>query len=137
MNLYLDIEHFDIKNVFYNKAIDNKIKYYNYFYRILYNDKKYTIKNLLFEISSNNFDIIENKVILSYYIIDKIIDIEKKILHNINMIFNKKIELSIGSEYKNKIYIHNQPKLNNIILRISGIWESYQQIGLSYKIIIE
>lgn len=137
MNVYLHIENFDIKNVFYNKAIDNKIKYYNHFYRILYNNEKYTIKNLLFEIPYYYFNIIENKVILCDYIIDKIIDIERQILDNINIIFNKKIELSISEEYKNKKYICNSENIHNIILRISGIWESYQQIGLSYKLIIE
>lgn len=137
MNLYLHIEHFDIKNIFYNKAIDNKIKYYNHFYRILYNNEKYTIKNLLFEIPYQYFNIIENKLFLSDYIIDKIIVIERQILDNINIMFNKKIELSIGEEYKNKKYICNRENIKNIILRISGIWESYQQIGLSYKLIIE
>lgn len=137
MNLYILFYLFDIKKVFYNKAIENKIKYYNYFYKLLYNESKYTIQSLLLWIP-NDYIILEedNHIHINDYGMQKIIQIEESILNNINIVLNKKIELSIYNECRKKKYLLENNQCN-LILRISGIWESYDKIGITYKFILQ
>lgn len=137
MNLYILFYLFDIKKVFYNKAIENKIKYYNYFYKLLYNESKYTIQSLLLWIP-NDYIILDqdNHIHINDYGMQKIIQIEESILNNINIVLNKKIELSIYNECRKKKYLLENNQCN-LILRISGIWESYDKIGITYKFILQ
>lgn len=137
MNLYILFYLFDIKKVFYNKPIENKIKYYNHFYKILYNESKYTIQSLLLWIP-NDYIILEqdNHILINDHGMKKIVQIEESILNNINIILNKKIELSIYNECRKKKYLLENNQCN-LILRISGIWESYDKIGITYKFILQ
>lgn len=137
MNLYILFYLFDIKKVFYNKPIENKIKYYNHFYKLLYNESKYTIQSLLLWIP-NDYIILEhdNHILINEYGMKKIVQIEESILNNINIVLNKKIELSIYNECRKKKYLLENNQCN-LILRISGIWESYDKIGITYKFILQ
>jgi hypothetical protein len=137
MNLYILFYLFDIKKVFYNKPIENKIKYYNHFYKLLYNESKYTIQSLLLWIP-NDYIILEqdNHILINDHGMKKIVQIEESILNNINIVLNKKIELSIYNECRKKKYLLENNQCN-LILRISGIWESYDKIGITYKFILQ
>lgn len=137
MNLYILFYLFDIKKVFYNKPTENKIKYYNNFYKLLYNESKYTIQSLLLWIP-NDYIILDqdNYIYINDNGMKKIIQIEESILNNINIIINKKIELSIYNECRKKKHLLENGQ-SNLILRISGIWESYDKIGITYKFILQ
>ena len=137
MNLYILFYLFDIKKVFYNKPIENKIKYYNHFYKLLYNESKYTIQSLLLWIP-NDYIILEqdNHILINDHGMKKIVQIEESILNNINIVLNKKIELSIYNECRKKKYLLENNQCN-LILRISGVWESYDKIGITYKFILQ
>ena len=137
MNLYILFYLFDIKKVFYNKPIENKIKYYNNFYKLLYNESKYTIQSLLLWIP-NDYIILDedNYIHINEYGMKKMVQIEESILNNINLILNKKIELSIYNECRKKKHLLENGQCN-LILRISGIWESYDKIGITYKFILQ
>tara|TARA_B110000114_G_scaffold184714_2_gene229173 strand:+ start:1534 stop:1947 length:414 start_codon:yes stop_codon:yes gene_type:complete len=137
MNLYILFYLFDIKKVFYNKSIENKIKYYNYFYKLQYNEDKYTIQNLLLCIPNDYIIYESNKMTINEYGLNKLSEIEESILNNINIILNKKIELSIYNECRKKKYFMGIKRESNMILRISGIWESYDKIGITYKFILQ
>lgn len=137
MNLYILFYLFDIKKVFYNKPIENKIKYYNHFYKLLYNESKYTIQSLLLWIP-NDYIILDhdNYIHINDHGMKKIVQIEESILNNINIMLNKKIELSIYNECCKKKHLLENNQCN-LILRISGIWESYDKIGITYKFILQ
>ena len=72
----------------------------------------------------------------SDYLEKKIVQIEESILNNISIVLNKKIELSIYNECRKKKYLLENNQCN-LILRISGIWESYDKIGITYKFILQ
>jgi len=140
MNIVIPYNIFEIKKIFFQKPVDNKIKYYNYFYRILYNEIYYTIQNIIISIPLTH--VITNysnkiyKISFNNSLLYSLFYIEYEILKHINLITNKKIERLLYNDctYKRYILYLNKP-INQILLRISGIWESKDKIGITYKFI--
>jgi len=140
MNIVIPYNIFEIKKIFFQKPVDNKIKYYNYFYRILYNETYYTIQNIIISIPLTH--VITNysnkiyKISFNNSLLYSLFYIEYEILKHINLITNKKIERLLYNDctYKRYILYLNKP-INQILLRISGIWESNDKIGITYKFI--
>lgn len=128
MNILLDINKFSLNNTFFNDAIKNTVINDSNFIRIIYSNKDFILNGLFFRI--NLFD-----CNTSY--LKQISNIEKSILNNydnkkhhnykivdqINFIINK-LNTS-DSNFKNF----------NYILKISGIWETNNIIGITYKLI--
>jgi len=140
MNIVIPYNIFEIKKIFFQKPVDNKIKYYNYFYRILYNETYYTIQNIIISIPLTH--VITNysnkiyKISFNNSLLYSLFYIEYEILKHINLITNKKIERLLYNDctYKRYILYLNKP-INQILLRIAGIWESKDKIGITYKFI--
>lgn len=137
MNVYLTIQEFNINNIFFQKPIENKIKNYKSFYKILYDLKFFTCKTIIFNMSDFIiYNYINHNITISNKALNTIYIIENSILNKLNILLKKKIEYSIYNSIKKKHYLFHPNKLNlNIYLRISGIWESNTSIGLTYKFI--
>lgn len=140
MNVIVPYNIFEIKKILFQKPVENKIKYYNSFYRILYNETYFTIQNVIISIPmsyiitnyKNNF----YKISFNNALLYSLFYIEYEILKKINLITNKKIERLLYNDciYKRYILHLNKPS-TQILLRISGIWESNDKIGITYKFI--
>lgn len=146
MNIIKSINQFEIDNVYFTEPIKNNIINDSSFVRILYSTNTFVlngiyllvnINNLLFEKYFNKYkciyDINSNKDI-----IDKIRCIELDIIKKAEcFIKNKKgqpkiyDQISLGNL---KIFSDNIDKFsNNFVLKISGIWETDDHFGLTYK----
>jgi len=149
MNILLDINDFNIENVFLMES-KNNIVINGTFIRILYSCDFFTMngifvlfpilnferkyfngKNIMYFDIKSNFDTISlfsnlESDIIDFYIIK-------------NGIKNKKRVTTIGTQLKNgmiKYYnFTNHSFQNKFYLKISGIWETTAEIGITYKII--
>jgi hypothetical protein len=126
MNIIIDYNNFDINNIFFYDPIKNNIIDDSTFVRIIYSDHNVILNGLYLQIT-----------------LDKLND-----LNNLNTLYNilENIETSILNKYKlniekvnrikvQLIYIIKYIKNNKLILKISGIWENNNKIGLTYKFI--
>jgi hypothetical protein len=127
-----------------NIILDN-----SYFTKILYSPKYITINGLCIILNFKLFSVnntIYNKCIGNLVnsvenniTINKLFEIEKNILENYNEYFNltKKPVFMINNSFYGgsfKIYEKINKNTNTFIYRISGIWETKDEIGLTYKI---
>lgn len=153
--LSINLHDINTSNIIINDPINNSIIPNSKYYKILYSDENITLNSLYFHINlkSSYFDNIDNKIYINKEsnneLIEKIKDIELEILNKIHKInkdkkkFNLKLYQLISSEfikyqyvdtknYKNK-NINNNNQLNDVILKISGIWESDNSYGVTFK----
>jgi len=99
MNLFIPYNIFEINKIVFQKPVENKIKYYNHFYRILYNEAYYTIQNVIISIPESH--IITNyhnktyKISFNNDLLYSLFYIEYELLKKINLITNKKIRTFI------------------------------------------
>ena len=140
MNIIIPYNLFEIKKIGFQKPVENKIKYYNHFYRIIYNERYYTIQNIIISIPLThiitNYNNKVYKITFNNSLLYSLFYIEYEILKKINLITNKKIERLIYNDCIYKRYIlHLNKPVHTILLRISGIWESKDKIGITYKFI--
>ena len=111
-------------NMNYNNINNN---YNNYNSHNSHNSHNYRVN---FDVTKN-YDIIEKIQNIETYILNNIIDRINKTTPNMNI--NKKICYKITEQFKSgeiKLNNHN----NNLILKLSGVWENDNSIGVSYKI---
>jgi len=145
MNLINNIEQFDINSVFFCDPIKNNIINNSYFIRIMYSPSCFTL-NGVYILVPITYSIVEKyynkfKCNIDYNrfkdAIDKIIFIETIILkkHSTN---NKQAIYKISEQLKIgiiKIFSYTEPTNNTFSLKISGIWETDTEYGLTYKFI--
>jgi hypothetical protein len=147
MNLTITLEQFDNEYVYICESIKNNIMNEGVFYRILYSTNLFSCNGIYILLNINylsieryynkykyNFDITNYE-----FLINKIKEIEYSILQKISL-ENKYYNLKIYEQLKNgslKIDMDNSSncKSNLIILKISGIWETKNEYGLTYKFI--
>lgn len=148
MNIALNINQFDIDNIYFCEPIKNNIVNDGLFIRLIYSTDYFVTNgiNLCIPLNEVYIEKFYNKYKCSFNlninknIIEQIQMIEESILNNIN-IESKTIQPTIYDQIKNgniKIFsenIDNIDKTNShlFILKISGIWETDTQIGLTFK----
>ena len=145
MNLIKNIEQFNINSVFFCDPIKNNIINNSQFIRIMYSTKFCSL-NGVYILIPITYSIIEKyynkfKCGIDYSrfkeIIDKIILIETNILKK-HIINNKQPICKISEQLKLgiiKIFSYAESNNNSFSLKISGIWESESEYGLTYKFI--
>jgi len=154
MNIIYPIQNYDINNVFFldpkrNIIMDGK------FSKINYSDMNITFNGIFLNTPFNikTFENIMNKYILKFdtsnenniEIIKKLIQIEKSLIESYIITNNLKKkpfyllreQLDFGSVklYRDVTSITNNSSKPYYILKISGIWENNETIGLTYKFI--
>ena len=143
MNLVKSIEQYNDKNTFFCEPIKNNIMSEGNFIRILYSTQHFILNGIYLLINLNditcekfyskykcNFNISVHKEI-----IDKLKQIEEQLLkkYNTNKIASYKIYEQLKSGFI-KIFtdVGNRSQCS-FILKISGIWETQYNYGLTYK----
>ena len=159
MNIAFDIDDFNINNVYFLDTKKNIIMDGN-FTKIIYSELSITLNSIYiqFPIHKHNFNKVLNKNIINFSLLNPVnINIIKelnRIEHDIIEYFkiyyknNKNNVYSLKSQLKTgnvKIYCENSGQTslsltNNIInpryiIKISGIWENMNSIGITYKIL--
>tara|TARA_Y100000768_G_scaffold388679_1_gene386105 strand:+ start:1361 stop:1816 length:456 start_codon:yes stop_codon:yes gene_type:complete len=144
MNLILDISEYNSSNVFFQKPIINTVIDKSHFIRIIYSTNLMMLNGIFLKI---NFVIkdIENhynkyKCIFNRYdnitTINKIQTIEREILDRYKT--DKIKQYNICEQLSNcfiKLFTENKITNNSkdYILKISGIWVSQTECGITYK----
>jgi len=151
MNIVLNLDQYNEQYVYFCEPIKNTIMNDGNFIRILYSTNNAVFNGIYLLITLN--DIMCEKYYNKYkYIfninnenhrnlIEKLKTVEENILKNIN-IENKIPQFKIIEQFKNgyiKLFqnVNNNQNNNcyNFILKISGIWETSNNYGLTYKFI--
>jgi len=139
MNIYHDIDTISINDVSFYKPIQNKIMHFKYFYKIVYNTGLFTLNTIILDIGVSQYTVHkENNLYKVSFIIDpvyleKLKVFEQLLLEQLNNTINKKIALSFHKYVNKLVYTTNIPNIK-VLLRISGIWESDTQIGITSKL---
>jgi hypothetical protein len=112
---------------------------------VAYNIESFVLNTLLIEVNIKDIIITKDNnvykvsIIIEDAFLNKIKEVETTLLNKMNQLINKQIMLSCYKFlliHKN-IYTYNEYPTNiKLYLRISGIWESDTQIGLTTKLFI-
>jgi hypothetical protein len=138
MNLIQNPEQFEISNIFFSEPINNLN---NQFIKITYSNSIMSLNGIAILVQFKE-SIIEThffkfkckfNTILNKYIIQFMIDLETKLLNNINI--QKEPQYKLRDQLSNG-FINFADNLNNqkiFNLRIYGIWFNEKHCGLTYK----
>ena len=153
MFLTLATEQFKTNNILFSEKVDNKVINNSDFYRIIYSDDICVMSGLHihFDLVNINIERYFNKIkccILdnnNTAIIQILKDIESHILDKFNITKKmKKPVYNIAQQLKNNFikiytnkYISYGEKSNlSLLLKISGIWESVDEYGITFRFFI-
>ena len=144
MNLVKNMNQYDENNIFFCEPIKNNIMNDGTFIRILYSTHNILLNGIYLLISLNdiacekyynkyrcNFDPSNHKDI-----IDNIKIIEENILKKIDI--KKTPQLKISEQLRNgniKLFNMIDQHDSSFIVKISGVWETQYNYGLTYKFI--
>lgn len=149
-----NLEDLNYEYIIINEPIKNSAVQYNYFYKLLYSTPIVSLTSIfiIFELNNLYFDndkIKFDKTTLNNSVFNKLIELEE---HVLNLVRDSKIKLfKLKELYENQYFkyslsddnenLNNYNHLNDIynnktfIIKISGIWESKESIGLTFKFI--
>ena len=131
MNLVLDITEISDNNIFFYDSVKNTVMNDSSFIRIIYSNSDIVLNGIYIKLNIYKDEL--NKISTNE-LLNKFDNLEKKILNHYN---NEKSQINKLREQVNyKINnINAKDSTNNYLLKISGIWETDNIIGLTYKFI--
>jgi hypothetical protein len=125
MNILLSLKHINNDFIFFGDPIKNSIIENGTFTRLIYSDHFMTLNGMYIW-----FDSIE---LSQREMIEILIELEKTILFKIDVVHK-------NAQYKIREYLKHltaksldEFKLNKCILKISGIWETKIEYGITFK----
>ena len=141
------LDDFTINNVFYLEPIKNTVIDNSSFIRIIYSNQLCTFNGIYLYIAFNDVLLQTNNNKVKYSIkpknnmeiITALKTLECELLDNISIHKHKVYKLQeqlhngIIKIINNNYTLCNDTNYNNYILKISGIWESGDEYGLTYK----
>lgn len=148
-----NLQDLNYEYIILNEPIKNSAVQYNYFYKLLYSTHIVSLTSifLLFELNSLSFEndkIKFDRTTLNNSVFSKLIELEDHILNLIvdskNKLYklkeiyeNQFFKFSLSDDNENINSYNYLKHLNNrtFIIKISGIWESKDSIGLTFKFI--
>ena len=146
------IEDINHNHIIICDPVKNSVMQHSNFYKIVYSNELLSLNGLYILFNLNNINQNKEKILFQYLdnkiTIDKIAIIEEYILKLIDSNKNKiyKITELLNNGYIK--YCYNDYSINNItynnfnnvnkslILKISGLWETKENIGVTFKIIL-
>ena len=144
MNIVKTIDQYNEEFVYFCEPIKNNIMNDGNFIRIIYSTQLFILNGIyiIININHTNIDKYYNKFKCSFDVnqhkelIKNILLIEEGLLKKV-YINNKLPQCKIYEQLKNgsiKIFSDSFEKINNkFLLKISGIWETETEYGLTYK----
>lgn len=131
-----DIDKYNNKNLFFMQPIKNTMINEGLFHKILYSNDIFTCNGLYIKMNFRETKWLNGRLIFDIEpnqdIMNRIVEIEKHILDKINP--HKRAHYKIYEQIKNGNFKTSNSN-STIILKISGVWENQNTIGISYKII--
>jgi len=130
MNIALSVKDITIDDIFFLDPIKNIIINNSKFIRIIYSSNLLTLNGIYLICNIDNKDKNNNHGLLLY-----IQSLEDNILNKFSKekIKNYKIREYFNNNFINTDYTKDQEKYTKYILKISGIWDASNNIGLTFK----
>lgn len=126
-----DIDNISYHNIFISESNKNNT---NNFIKIFYSNSILFLNSIYIKLKINNLRVNNNKIIFdNLYNIEKIKNLESFILNNVNI--NKEPILKLTNLFDNNILKYGDEIHKYNILKISGIWETNENYGITFKII--
>ena len=150
MFLCVNLKDFEKQKLLINNKIRNNIINNSYFYRLYYSDEEFISNGvvIVFNLQDIKFEKYFNKNKINFnekknsFIVKKLNELENDILSSLVDVEKKEKKFLLKEQLDNnyiKIIDENniQKKQNvcNIIIKISGIWESKNEYGLTFRCI--
>lgn len=147
MNLVKNIDQYNENCVYFCEPIKNNIMNNGHFIRIIYSTSLFVLNGIYISINIDKLSIDKyyNKYKCSFdtneysELIENLRIIEEGLLKK-NKIFEKNPQYKIYEQLRNgnfKIFADLSDKIgNSFILKISGIWETDCEYGLTYKFLL-
>lgn len=147
MNIAIELDEFDENNVYFNKPVRNTVIDESNFLRLTYSNEMFSMNgiyiNVVIDVSNKEKHYNKYKCFFNlaknYLVVHKLGQVEAKILKRIELHGKtpvKKIrqQLNCGNI---KIFTDNSipSSANNYTLKMSGIWETDTEYGITYKFI--
>jgi len=146
MNISLNKENYSIDNVYFYDPIKNSVIENSNFIRIIYSNSLFVLNGIYLSININYksidkyynkfkcvFDVQQHKGL-----IDKLQNIEENLIKKY-LITGKMPQYKLYDQFKQgyiKVFSNIGDKIDNtFLLKISGIWETDTEYGLTYKFI--
>lgn len=127
MNLVLDYNKYNVNNVFFYEPVKNTVMEDSKFIRIIYSDALIILNGLYLKINKTDKKKTDN--------IDKLVKnielLEKNVLNKYN---SNKVKITKIKDHLQYLIKKNE-NFDIFILKISGIWETEQMIGITFKFI--
>jgi len=144
MYAVIPFEIYTPTNVILLEPMRNKVIAQSKFIKLLYSNSLFTMNGIFIDFTFNNMSIHKNHTKWRHsfninghdnkQIVDNIIKIENELLNLIHIPQTKK-KICQDQLLNQYITLNNQCKSGNVILKISGIWISNTEYGLSFKYI--
>jgi len=130
MNIALSVKDLSIDDIFFLDPIKNIIINNSKFIRIIYSNNLLTLNGIYLICNIDNKDKINNHGLLLY-----IQNLEDNILNKFSKekIKNYKIREYFNNNFINTNYTKGEENYTKYILKISGIWDASNNIGLTFK----
>ena len=126
-----DIDNISYHNIFISESNKNNT---NNFIKIFYSNNLFFLNSIYIKLKINNLKVNNNKIIFDeIYNIEKIKNLESFILDNVNI--NKEPIFKLTNLFDNNILKYGDEIHKYNILKISGIWETNENYGITFKII--
>ncbi len=126
-----DIDNITYHNIFISESNKNTT---NNFIKIFYSNNIFFLNSIYIKLEINNLKVNNNKIMFdSIYNIEKIKNLESFILNNVNI--NKEPILKLTNLLDNNILKYGDQIYKHNILKISGIWETNDNYGITFKIL--
>ena len=140
MNLVLPIKEISLANIFLNEPVKNTVVDDSNFIRIIYSNQDFVLNSFYIKVDiynkkSTNFNVgnIETYII---NLIDLIDNLERDILNKYSTDKEQNNKLKEQLQYYIQKFNSNcSETMISYLLKISGIWETNNIIGLTYKFI--
>jgi len=148
------LESINYEAIILNEPVKNSVLQYNYFYKLLYSTNILVLSSIftIFELTNSviendcisfnknnaNFDVFTKLIALEEYLL-KLLNSSKTKLFRFKEIYDNKSLRFVFNE-TNDILCNNintiTTKHKYLVLKISGLWESKESIGLTFKFIV-
>jgi len=132
MNIALSVKDLTIDDIFFLDPIKNIIINNSKFIRIIYSNNLLILNGIYLICNIDNKDKNNNYGLLLY-----IQNLEDNILNKFSKEKNKNYKLGeyFNNNFINIGYTKNKENYTKYILKISGIWDASNNIGLTFKIL--
>ena len=151
MSVIFNFNDFQINELYFTESVKNNVKTNSYFNRIIYSTDYFSLKNIYFNFTISNFTYKEQYLKTIIYFKESendfnvIYEIERQILNKFiqyKQLYNIYLQpvFSIQNQFKHdyiKVFKNNNIYNNEteIFLKISGIWQTDNNVGITYKFI--